>query len=67
MPSSVALAQGASAVHIVPKFAYVANKGSANISAYTISSGGGLVGVSGSPFAAGTNPMSVAVDPLGPS
>jgi 6-phosphogluconolactonase (cycloisomerase 2 family) len=65
MPSSVALAQGASAVHIVPKFAYVANKGSADVSAFTISGSGALGSVSGSPFAAGTNPASVAVDPSG--
>ena len=65
-PTSVALGQGSSAVHIVPKFAYVANSGSGNVSAYTInSSSGALTGVSGSPFAAATTPKAVAVDPAG--
>ncbi len=64
-PSSIALGQGSSAVHIVPKFAYVANSGSGNVSAYSISSSGTLVGVSGSPISAGMTPKAVAVDPSG--
>ncbi len=49
-----------------PKFAYVANDVSGNVSAYTInSSTGALSPVLGSPFGAGTGPVSVAVDPSG--
>ena len=49
-------------------FVYVANMGSNNISAYTIDTTntatlGTLDTVSGSPFATGTNPTSVTVDP----
>jgi hypothetical protein len=47
-----------------PEFAYVANYGSANVSAYTIDpTTGALTAISGSPFAAGTNPFSVAWTP----
>ena len=53
-------------VHPGGKFAYVANSGSANISAYAIDpTTGVLTAVAGSPFAAGTAPFSVAVDPAG--
>src|SRR5712692_2249230 len=56
-----------------PRFAYVANQcgnvsctGSGNVSAYTIDSAtGALTMVPGSPFAAGSLPFSVAVDPSG--
>src|SRR5712692_5008509 len=49
-----------------PKFAYVANAGSNNVSAYTIDSTTGVLSpVPGSPFAAGSEPLSVAVDPSG--
>ena len=45
---------------------YVANEGSNNVSAYTIDGNtGALTAVAGSPFAAGSNPYSVAVDPTG--
>ncbi len=51
------------------KFAYVANAGvssSGNVSAYTINaSSGALTQVKGSPFAAGTSPSGVAIDPTG--
>jgi DNA-binding beta-propeller fold protein YncE len=44
------------------KFAYVANYGAGNVSGFAINSTtGALTAVSGSPFAAGTNPVSVAV------
>ena len=53
-------------------FAYVANCGNlcngtfpGNVSAYTIGTTGALTEVVGSPFAAGINPYSVAVDPTG--
>ncbi|HTC95773.1 MAG TPA: beta-propeller fold lactonase family protein [Terriglobales bacterium] len=43
-------------------FAFVANSGSNNVSAYTISNTGALAAVTGSPFAAGTNPTSLFAD-----
>ena len=47
-------------------FAYVANSGSANVSAYVIADGTGvLTPIAGSPFAAGTIPFSVTVSPNG--
>ncbi|MGA2760242.1 MAG: YncE family protein, partial [Candidatus Cybelea sp.] len=43
------------------EFAYVANMGSKNVSAYAINaSSGALNAVSGSPFATGNNPSGVA-------
>jgi DNA-binding beta-propeller fold protein YncE len=60
------------AVGTTPRYAYVTNYNSANlsassnVSAYTVdSSTGALTAVSGSPFAAGTGPYSVTVDPSG--
>lgn len=45
-----------------PRFAYVANNGSANVSAYTIdATTGALTPIPGSPFDAGTSPASVAI------
>ena len=50
----------------VPKFAYVANENSSNVSAYAIDrTTGALTSVPGSPFAAGSLPFSVAVDSSG--
>ncbi|MGD0843875.1 MAG: beta-propeller fold lactonase family protein [Geobacteraceae bacterium] len=53
----------------VPKFfAYVANRSSNDVSAYSINTAtGALTAIAGSPFAAGTVPISVAVDPSGKS
>lgn len=49
-----------------PRFAYVANNNSDNVSAYTIDAAtGALTPITGSPFAAGSHPASVAVDPTG--
>src|SRR5260221_578591 len=46
------------------QFAYVANIGSNNVSAYSIGGNGALMfNVPGSPFLAGSGPSSVAVDP----
>jgi len=57
---SPARAQGAQS------FVYVANSGSNNVSAYTIKPvTGALAAVVGSPFAAGSGPVSVTVDPAG--
>jgi 6-phosphogluconolactonase len=62
----VALDTGSSAVTYTPKFAYVANSSSNNISAYTIDAKNGhITPIGGSPFEAGTTPYSVAVDPSG--
>jgi hypothetical protein len=47
------------------QFAYVANDASNNVSAYSIGANGALTPVPGSPFAAGIQPVSVAVDPTG--
>jgi DNA-binding beta-propeller fold protein YncE len=47
-------------------FAYVTNWGSENISVFSLNTRmGALVEVGGSPFAAGGNPGSIAVDPSG--
>src|SRR6266487_2374302 len=57
---------GSGAAAPVAKFAYVANFGSDNVSAYTINTNtGALAAIAGSPFAAGANPVSVSVDPFG--
>ena len=47
------------------QFAYVANAGSNNVSAYSIGADGALTPVPRSPFEAGSEPVSVAVDPTG--
>lgn len=50
----------------IPKFAYVANPGDNNVSAYTIdATSGALTPVAGSPFGAGIAPFGVAVDRSG--
>jgi len=47
-------------------FAYAANYKTGNVSAFAINAGtGALVAVTGSPFAAGTNPNSATIDPSG--
>jgi YVTN family beta-propeller protein len=47
----------------VGSFAYVANQNSNDVSVYRIdSTTGALTQVAGSPFAAGTNPRSIAID-----
>jgi 6-phosphogluconolactonase len=49
-----------------PRFAYVANRGSNNISAFSIDSvTGTMTALAGSPFAAGNLPVAIAVDPTG--
>ncbi|MGB8907796.1 MAG: beta-propeller fold lactonase family protein, partial [Candidatus Cybelea sp.] len=47
------------------QFAYVANFGSKNVSAYSIAAGGALTPLAGSPFGAGTEPYRMAIDPAG--
>jgi 6-phosphogluconolactonase len=49
-----------------PRFAYVTNGGSNNVSAYTVDpTTGSLTTITGSPFAAGNLPVAIAVDPTG--
>jgi 6-phosphogluconolactonase (cycloisomerase 2 family) len=65
-PGSIAITRAANPITHRPKFAYAANFGSDNISAYTVdSSTGDLTAISGSPFSAGTNPYAVAAVPGG--
>jgi 6-phosphogluconolactonase (cycloisomerase 2 family) len=47
------------------QFAYVANNNNNTVSAYSIGANGALTQLSGSPFAARSGPVSVAVDPTG--
>ena len=57
---------GSLPITYTPKFAYVANNGSANVSGYTINAtSGALTPVPGSPFAVVLDLTSVAVDPTG--
>ncbi len=55
---------GAAPITYVPKFAYVANSGSNDVSVYTISQTTGSLTPAGT-VAAGTAPQGVAVDPTG--
>jgi 6-phosphogluconolactonase (cycloisomerase 2 family) len=47
------------------KFAFVANNGSGNTSAYTVGSNGALANAPGSPFGAATNPNAIDADGSG--
>jgi 6-phosphogluconolactonase len=50
----------------LPRFVFVANRGSNNVSAYTVDAATGtLAATAGSPFAAGNSPVAIAVDPTG--
>jgi YVTN family beta-propeller protein len=48
-----------------PRYAYVVNAGSNDISQYTIAANGTLTALATATVAAGTTPYSIAVDPLG--
>jgi len=62
----LAMTRGAAPVKYTPRFAYVANQNSDDVSAYSIDPGtGALTAVAGSPFAAGNSPFAVAVSPSG--
>jgi 6-phosphogluconolactonase (cycloisomerase 2 family) len=66
--SNPAAGSGPASVTVDPtgRFAYAANSGSNNVSAFSIDPFNGvLIPVSGSPYAAGTAPSSVAVDSSG--
>jgi 6-phosphogluconolactonase len=62
---ALAIAVSLFAATLRAQFAYVANFGGNNVSAYSIGANGALTPVPGSPFAAGINPNSVAVNPTG--
>jgi 6-phosphogluconolactonase (cycloisomerase 2 family) len=62
---AMALANGTAAVTYTPKFAYVANEDAGNVSGYTIKSTGVLNSIFSSPYSAGSNPVSVTVEPTG--
>jgi 6-phosphogluconolactonase len=49
-----------------PRFLYVVNRGSGNVSGYTIdATAGSLAPIAGSPFVAGGNPVAIVVDSTG--
>ena len=50
---------------LTPRFAFVANFISGDVSAFTINASTGALTAVGSPVAVGTNPISMAVDPGG--
>ena len=61
----MAMTRGTTAVAYTPKFAYVANQNSNNVSAYSINATTGVLTSVGAAVAAGTLPFSVSVDPSG--
>jgi 6-phosphogluconolactonase (cycloisomerase 2 family) len=61
-PFATGTAPASISVDPTGSFAFVANSGSNNVSAYTISNTGALAAVAGSPFPAGTNPTSLFAD-----
>lgn len=64
-PSAVTYYADTSAATVTPRFAYVANEISNNISAFTINAGSGTLSRVGTPITTGSSPSSVAVDPTG--
>ena len=65
-PAILTMSGGSSAVAYTPTFAYVANEGSNNVSAYAVNATtGALTEVSGSPFASDDGPRSITVDRTG--
>ena len=64
-PTSALPGYAAALPDVAAEFAYEANEGSTNVSGYKIASDGALTPVKGSPFAAGSNPSGVAIDPTG--
>jgi 6-phosphogluconolactonase (cycloisomerase 2 family) len=66
-PGSIAFTRGTSPVSYTPRFAYTANLGSNDVSAFRIDAGSGaLTLVTNPPIASGgTNPFPVAADPTG--
>lgn len=64
-PSSIAAVPASPFVSGSIPFLVVANRGSNNVSVYSVASDGGLTPVPGSPFEAGQAPSSVVVDAYG--
>ena len=64
-PWSIALSTGTTPVTYTPRFAYVSNEHSNDVSAYTINTSTGDLTSIGPNVAAGTTPFSVTVDPSG--
>src|SRR5262249_37820197 len=61
--TQLAISSGTAPATFAPQFVLVANSGSNDVSAYSINPGSGaLAPVSGSPFLAGSSPMSVSTD-----
>ena len=63
--SVVAIGLGLLVPSLRAEFVYVANLESNTVSAYSVGANGALTPVAGSPFAAGLEPFSVAVNLLG--
>lgn len=61
----VGMTRGVAPVTYAPKYAYVANDTTANVSTYRVDVATGALTEVGTAVAAGTNPSAVAVDPLG--
>lgn len=61
----IAVVSGAQPVQAVPKYAYVANTTSNDVSAYSIETSTGALTSIGTPVATGRSPSSVTVDPTG--
>ena len=66
-PGSIAFTRGTSAVSYTPRFAYTANLGSDDISAFRIDAGSGALTLVTNPpiLSGGTQPFPVAADPAG--
>jgi 6-phosphogluconolactonase (cycloisomerase 2 family) len=64
-PISFAITQGPKPLTVTPKYAYVANSGSSNVSQYAIGVDGYLTRMTPDKVLAGASPYSVVVDPLG--
>jgi len=63
-PQSIAIGRGVGPIYYEPKFAYVANHDSNDVSAYTIEAGTGVLSpLVSSPFRAGSEPSAVVAEP----
>ena len=63
--TAIALSKGAAPVRYIPKFAYVPNVTSNDVSAYGINPTSGALTILGTPVAAGTGPTSIVLDSSG--
>jgi 6-phosphogluconolactonase (cycloisomerase 2 family) len=64
-PAALAFSYGANPSAAVPRFAYVANLNTNNVSQYTIRADGGLTPMTPATVSTGSSPYSVSVDPSG--